>query len=114
MQRNYVVYLQDILNSIEEIELYTKDLISPKDYSNDQKTVRAVERNLEIIGEAVKKLPDSIRINYPNTEWHKIAGLRDMLIHGYSEIDNEIIWEVVKNKIPSLKINISQILDQTT
>ncbi|MES0491062.1 MAG: DUF86 domain-containing protein [Leptospirales bacterium] len=110
MQLNYVVYLNDILASLEEIDIYIKDINSFTDYSADKKTIRAVERNLEIIGEAVKKLPESLREEYTKTEWRKIAGLRDMLIHGYSEIDDAIIWEIVQNKLPNLRNTVTQIL----
>ncbi|HEC86588.1 MAG TPA: DUF86 domain-containing protein, partial [Thermoplasmatales archaeon] len=62
-----------------------------------------VIRNLEIIGEAVKNLPDDIKKDYPEVEWRKIAGLRDILIHAYFGVDLEVIWDIVKNKVPELK-----------
>ncbi|MDH5718944.1 MAG: DUF86 domain-containing protein [Spirochaetia bacterium] len=110
MPRNHKIYLKDILNSIDEILNYTKDITVFDDYNSDIKTMRAVERNLEIIGEAVKKIPDSIKKEHQNIDWRKIAGLRDVLIHGYSDIDNEIIWEVIHEKIPKLRIHIQNIL----
>ena len=61
-----------------------------------------VIRNLEIIGEAVKDIPEDIKSIYPNIEWKKIAGLRDILIHAYFGVDMEIIWDIVENKVPKL------------
>ena len=60
-------------------------------------------RNLEIIGEAVKKISLSIRKEYPRIEWKKISGLRDILVHEYFGVDVEIVWDIVKNKLPDLK-----------
>jgi len=72
----------------------------------------AVIRPLEIIGEAVKKVPEEMRARYSDVEWKKIAGIRDILIHAYFIVDIEILWDVVKNKLPTLKSEISQIIDE--
>ena len=70
--------------------------------SNDRRTRDAVVRNLEIIGEAVKKLPAQTKRDHPEVEWKKIAGLRDILVHDYFGIDMDIVWDVVQNKLPVL------------
>ena len=75
----------------------------------DQKTVDAVVRNLEIVGEAVKKVPESIRLQNPDVDWKKIGGLRDILIHEYFGIDHDIIWDIIQNKLPALMKRVQEI-----
>jgi uncharacterized protein with HEPN domain len=77
----------------------------------DERTYDAVIRNLEIIGEATKNIPDDIRTNYPDIEWRKIAGLRDILAHAYFSLENEIIWDIVQNKVFPLLEGIQHILE---
>jgi len=108
MPRDYKVYVDDVLTSIHKIKVYTKGL-SKKRFLGDEKTIDAVVRNLEIIGEAIKKIPENIRSKYPNVEWRKITGLRDILVHEYFGVDAEIIWDIVHNKIPELDNEIQQI-----
>ena len=109
MRRDAEVYLKDILSSIEKIEIYC-DGRSYQDFAADSMRVDAVARNLEVIGEAAKHVPEKIRKDYPEIEWRKIAGLRDILIHEYFGINLKIIWDVVKKKLPVLKSNIQKIL----
>ena len=106
MPRDYRVYLDDILEAVSRIQSYTSGLTHTQ-FSADLKTLDAVVRNLEIIGEAIKKIPDEVRTKYPDVEWKKIAGLRDILILG---IDTEIIWDVTRNKPPALAGQIKKIL----
>jgi uncharacterized protein with HEPN domain len=77
----------------------------------DEPTVDADIRNLQIIGEAVKNIPDDVRELNSEMEWRKIAGLRDILAHAYFQIEDEIIWDIVQNKVPSLLGVVSQILE---
>ncbi len=102
MSRDYKVYLEDILEAIGKIRTYTADM-SADSFAADNKTLDAVLRNLEVIGEAVKRIPDDIRSQHEQVEWKKIAALRDILIHQYFGIDAEIIWDVVQNKLPELE-----------
>ena len=69
-------------------------------------------RNLEVIGEAVKKLPEELKANHPEVEWKKISGLRDILIHEYSGIDLKILWDIVSNKIPGLNSSIKKTAEE--
>jgi len=101
MPRDFEVYLEDIRQAIGKIQSYTAGLTRDM-FNQDDRTVDAVIRNLQIIGEAAKAIPDSIRAGYPNVEWKKIAGLRDILAHQYFEVDLDIIWDVLQNKLPEL------------
>jgi len=91
-----------LFEAINRIESYTTNL-SFDDFSESRLYQDAIVRNLEIIGEAVKRLPKELIERYPDIEWKKVAGLRDILIHAYFGIDTEIVWDVVQNKIPELK-----------
>src|SRR5262245_45363032 len=86
MPRDFEVYLEDIRQAIGKIRRYTEGLTRDA-FEQDDKTLDAVIRNLEIIGEAAKIVPDSVRASYPAIEWRKIAGLRDILAHQYFEVD---------------------------
>jgi len=105
MSRDYKAYLSDIIGSINKIELYTNNM-SFQDFLQNELVQDGVVRNLEIIGEAVKKVPDHIKKQKSDVEWRKIAGLRDVLIHDYFGVDVVIVWDIIKTKIPVLKKNI--------
>jgi uncharacterized protein with HEPN domain len=111
MPRDSRVYLEDILEAIARIQRYTRGL-SQDAFADDQRTVDAIVRNLEVIGEAVKQLPAEVRLRAPAVEWQKIAGLRDILIHQYFGIDIEIVWDVVQTKLPDLRAAVLSILDR--
>lgn len=102
MSRNLVLYLDDILTSINKIERYTANL-TRESFAADERTFDAVAYNLQMIGEAVKNIPDNLRDRYPQIEWRKVAGLRDILAHAYFSIDDEIIWDIVQTKLAGLR-----------
>lgn len=109
MARDYKVFLEDILEAIGKIRRYIGGS-SKDEFSRDEKTLDAVVRNLEVIGEAVKKIPLDVRSKYPSVDWQKIAGLRDILIHEYFGIDLEIVWDIIQNKLPDLEAQVRKIL----
>ena len=101
----------DILSSILEIEEFVKDVNFEK-FVRDRKTINAVIRSLEVMGEASKKIPSEIRSKYPEVPWKYMAGMRDKLIHEYHGVDLEIVWKVIKGEIPILKPMIEKIVDE--
>ncbi len=109
-KRHLEDYLQDILDAIGAIEKFTFG-IEFREFSSNLEKIYAVSRALEIIGEAVKRIPNSIRNQYPNIPWKDIAGMRDKLIHDYFYTDVEIIWKAVQEDIPELKLMITIVLE---
>ena len=109
MKREYGDYFEDILNAIREIEEFTKGM-DLQSFLNDRKTLYAVIRCLEIIGEAAKRIPSSIKGKSPEIPWKKISGMRDILIHEYFRIALPPLWDTIIKDLPSLKNKISIIL----
>jgi uncharacterized protein with HEPN domain len=109
-KRDYILFIEDIVNCIDKIEKYSLGMSFNEFCSNDM-AVDAVVRNFEIIGEAVKKIPEEVKGRYPDVEWKEAAGFRDILIHNYFSIDKEAVWDTIKNNIPSLKKGISSVLN---
>ena len=101
MSREYHYFIKDIKHCCEKVIRYT-DSMDFKAFCSDEIVYDAVIRNLEVIGEASKNLPEQIRSSYPKVEWKKVSGLRDILIHAYFSINNVILWDIIKTKIPEL------------
>jgi uncharacterized protein with HEPN domain len=93
---------------MERIESYTSS-ISFDEFSKDQKTIDAVVRNLEIIGEAANRLPEDFKQSHSEIEWHKVVGLRHRIVHEYFGIDIQIIWQILQKDLPALRQALSQI-----
>jgi uncharacterized protein with HEPN domain len=102
MKRDYYLYVDDILEAIRKIELYTKDL-SFEGFEQSNLIVDAVIRNLEVIGEAANKIPTDIRKESPEIPWRKMIDFRNILIHEYFGVDLSIVWVVATQNIPKLK-----------
>ena len=107
--RNIALYVKDILQYMREAEEFIEGL-QYDEFAVDKKTFNAVARAIEVIGEAAKNIPDSVRSRYPAVPWKEMAGMRDKVIHFYFGIDREAVWLVVKERIPSLKPLIVEIL----
>lgn len=104
-------YLRHIMDEIEYLIDRSANL-TKEDFLDDETLKRAFVRSIEIIGEAVKKIPPDFKQKYLYIEWRAMAGMRDKLIHDYFGIDYEIVWDVVTNKIPTLRLKIKEILDK--
>ena len=111
VDQDHNIYINDILKCIKKIKRYVKSLDFDSFVMNEI-IYDAVIRNLEIIGEASNKIPKSIQKNYDHIEWRKISGLRNILIHNYSGIDDDIILDVIKKKLPVLEKQLKLILKE--
>jgi len=107
--RDYSLYLKDILTAIESIERFVVGM-SLETFQTDDKTVSAVVRKLEIIGEATKQIPDAVRQNYSAVPWREMAGMRDKLIHFYFGVDHQLVWRAIQERLPKIKPEIEKIL----
>lgn len=108
MKRKLILFINDILNNIKDIESFSKGL-SKNELKTNKLKQNAILRSLEIIGEATKNIPNSFREKYPEVEWKKIAGLRDILIHAYFGIILDRVWNVIKGDMPTIKNKIKKI-----
>ncbi|MBU1600016.1 DUF86 domain-containing protein [bacterium] len=109
--RDYKLYLQDILDAINAIEKFVGKM-EFDDFTDDDKTQSAVIRKFEIIGEATKNIPDSIKMKYPQIPWKRMAGMRDKLIHFYFGVNPRLVWQTIKHRIPELKPLIEQVIGE--
>lgn len=107
--REYSLYLKDILAAIESIEGFIAGM-DLETFQDDDKTNSAVMRKLEIIGEAVKQVPDEIRQDYSQIPWKEMAGMRDKLIHFYFGVDYHLVWKAITERLPHVKQDIEQVL----
>ena len=108
--RDSTQFLLDILGSIDDIEDFIKG-IEFNEFSGDKKTIYAVMKSLEIIGEAAKNISDTLKNEYSEVPWKFMAGIRDKVVHGYFVVDLPIIWSTIKKDVPSLKEPIEHILE---
>jgi len=109
--RDHKLYLKDILEAMESIETFVSGM-DLQTFQADDKTMSAVLRKFEIIGEASKQVPDEIRKSYPKVPWKEMAAMRDKLIHAYFGVDYPLVWKTIKKRIPKVKRHIKEIQEQ--
>jgi uncharacterized protein with HEPN domain len=110
--RSLSEFLQDILDALAEIERFTVG-VDVASFTANREKILAVVKLLEMVGEAVKQVPNDIRIRYPNIPWKSVAGMKDILVHEYWDIDVAVVWATVQESLPPLKITILDILEHT-
>ena len=101
--------IEDILDAMDKAEILVAD-VTFEEFAGDFRIHFAVVRALEIIGEAAKRLPSDLRDQYPAIPWKAMAGMRDRIIHGYDRVDLEMVWNVVRQDIPSIKPHLQHIV----
>jgi uncharacterized protein with HEPN domain len=111
-ERNYSHYLEDIQDAIGKVTGFIEGM-SREEFEQDEKTAFAVIRALEIIGEAAKSIPDSIKAKYPQVPWREMAGMRDKLTHQYFGVSVQVVWRTATEELPDLGPVISGILKET-
>ena len=100
--RNWTFRIEDIIEAVDRIFHYVKNL-NYDGWMNDQKTIDAVIRNLEIIGEAAANVPREIQGLYADIPWYQMKGMRNILIHEYFGVDNDVLWNTIQKDLPVLK-----------
>lgn len=108
-KREAKLYIEDILHSIQKIENYTKGILFV-DFEEDGKTVDAVVRNLEIIGEAAKNISHEFGNKFPKIPWKEMITMRNKVSHEYFGVDSEILWKTINEDLPLLKEKIKKLL----
>jgi len=109
--RNWAMYAQDILTCIAKIEQYTAGL-DYADFEADERTVDAVLRNLEVIGEAARQIPREVKAAHPDLPWTEMQTMRNIVIHEYHGVNLQIIWQTVKEDLPALVPLLEKILQK--
>ena len=106
-------YIEDIISAVSDVEDFTRGM-SYESFVSDKKTVNAVIRSLEVLGEATKHIPPSFRKKHPHIPWSKMAGMRDVLIHDYMGVDIKTVWKVVRDRLPELKSLLEELQPSST
>lgn len=108
-KREFRDYIEDIFQAIEDVETFIKGM-NYKDFFNDRKTVHAVVRCIEIIGEAAKNIPKTIKDKSPDIAWSEIVGMRNKIAHEYFGVNYRIVWRTARHYLPKLKTQLSRLI----
>jgi len=111
MKREVGDFIEDIINAMDKALKFVEGM-SYEEFAQDDKTIFAVVRAIEITGEAVKNVPDDIKKKYPEIPWKGMAGMRDKVIHGYFGVDLKVVWDTVKKRIPEVKPLFERMLEE--
>lgn len=111
-ERVLLDYLNDILESIADVLEFTAGM-SREDFCSDKKTIKAVVRSLEVIGEAINKIPYNVRARYPEIPWQEIIAMRNRLIHEYFGVDLDIVWQTIEEDLFPLDKIVKRIIEET-
>ena len=109
MTREYSDFINDIVDSVHAIEEFVRGMTF-EDFASDRKTIYAVIRGIEVMGEAAKKIPEAVRSEHPAVPWKQMAGIRDKLIHEYFGVELEVLWKTIQEDLPSLKTAIEDLV----
>jgi uncharacterized protein with HEPN domain len=112
MSKESIEYLRHIYDECQYILSVITDEIDKETFFQNETLKRAVVRNLEIIGEATKNIPADTKIKWSSVSWKNMAGMRDRLIHGYMGVNYSIVWDVAKNKITELSVQILDVIEE--
>ena len=110
MSRTISIYIKDILQNMDDAVEFIQGM-SYEQFVADKRTLNAVLRSIEVVGEATKNIPDEVRTRYPQVPWKEMAGMRDKVIHSYFGVDRETVWLVVRDSIPAIKPLMQQVLE---
>lgn len=105
------VILIDLIDALDAILDFTSD-IDYEQFLDDRKTRDAVYRNVTVTGEAANRLPEQFLLSHPEIEWQKIISTRNAIMHGYDEIDDQIVWNIIRNILPELKLKLNNLFSQ--
>lgn len=111
MSKSYIPYLQHILDKCHYIQSVITDDVVLYQFLSDETLKRAVTRSLSIIGEATKKIPANVKLEWKDVSWKEMAGMRDRLVHDYMGVNYFIVWDVAKNIIPQLTVKIESVIN---